>query len=251
MADKIDARVGQIKFCVYSLRVVISNMIGQLFRLDLARALKRDGTFDSMLEFADVAVPRVVLEDINGLRRDRQIFPRLIAELFDKMIDQIADISRTFTQRRQVYGYDRYAVKEIFAKRAFFAHLLKVTVRSSDNSGVDGLLVVSSDGPDLSFLQNAQKFDLHRRRHFADLVEEDRSAVSRLEQAFSICVCPGERAYHVAEQLGFEQRLGKCAAIDRDERLFRTRAEIVDGSGDKFLSGSALAGQKDRGLHLG
>ena len=110
---------------------------------------------------------------------------------------------------------------------------------------------MGTDRPDASLLQHAQQLDLHRRRHFADLVEKDRPAVSGFKEALSVCVRAGKRAFHVTEQLRFEQRFGKCTAVDRDKRLFGTRAQIVDRPGDQFFSGSALAGDQDRRLHLG
>jgi hypothetical protein len=55
---------------------------------------------------------------------------------------------------------------------------------------------------------------LQRRRHVADLVEEQRAVVRRLEQA-GLAAAPGarERPFLVAKQLGFEQRLGKAAQL--------------------------------------
>jgi len=40
----------------------------------------------------------------------------------------------------------------------------------------------SPDAPQLAFLDHAQQPELHRRRHLADLVQEDRAAVRLLEQ---------------------------------------------------------------------
>ena len=54
--------------------------------------------------------------------------------------------------------------------------------------------------------------------HLADLVEEDRALVGRLELADLLLGRAGERALLVAEQLAFQQRLGQRGAVEADER---------------------------------
>ena len=53
----------------------------------------------------------------------------------------------------------------------------------------------------LAFLQHAQQLRLHRQRHVADLVEEQRPAVRLLELAEMTRGRAGERALLVPEQL--------------------------------------------------
>ena len=45
---------------------------------------------------------------------------------------------------------------------------------------------VLTDAAHLAFLQHPQQFHLHGRRYIADLVEEQRAAVGRLEQTGAI-----------------------------------------------------------------
>src|SRR5690606_39173106 len=65
------------------------------------------------------------------------------------------------------------------------------------------------------------------------------------EKALAIAIGAREGPAHVAEELAFEQVLGDGAAVDGDERLFRPGAGFVDGAGDHFLAGAALAGDED------
>ena len=58
----------------------------------------------------------------------------------------------------------------------------------------------------------------------------------------------GEGASHVAEQLALEQLLGNGGAIDGGEVLLGPRAHPVDGAGQDFLAGPALAGDEHRGV---
>ena len=51
--------------------------------------------------------------------------------------------------------------------------------------------IVSSVAPTgLTALQTRGEFDLHRRRHLADLVEENGAAVCRLEEPFRLALAP-------------------------------------------------------------
>ena len=76
-----------------------------------------------------------------------------------------------------------------------------------------------ADRAHLALLQHAQQLHLERRRQLADLVEEQRAAVGRPEEAgLALVVGAGEGALLVAEQLALEQRLGQRAAVDGDER---------------------------------
>src|SRR4029077_18863122 len=67
-------------------------------------------------------------------------------------------------------------------------------------------------------------------------------AVSRLEQTAAIIVRSRECPPDVAKQFGFEKRFRKCAAINSDEGLLRTRTMLVDRSGDELLPCPALSG---------
>ena len=82
---------------------------------------------------------------------------------------------------------------------------------------------------------------MRRGGHLPDLVEEERPAARRGEQPLFVAHRPGERPLHVAEQLGLQQALGEGAAVDREERPFAARRQLVDVSGDDLFTGSRLA----------
>ena len=99
-------------------------------------------------------------------------------------------------------------------------------------------------GRTFAFLEHAVELHLHGEAHISDLVHEKRSAIGSLKEAAAILAGAGEGTLHVAEQLGFEERLGECAAIDGDEGLFGARAILVDGARDEFFSRAAFAGDE-------
>ena len=81
----------------------------------------------------------------------------------------------------------------------------------------------------------------------ADLVQEERPSLGLLEEPRFVPYSAGERAPHVAEELGLEQRIGDRRAVDGDEGSGRAGTGAVDGPRNHFLAGSALPGDQDGG----
>ena len=98
-----------------------------------------------------------------------------------------------------------------------------------------------ADAADLARLERAQQLRLELERQLADLVEEHRAAVGRLEGAGAVAVGAGEGAAHVAEELALDEVRADRAAVDDDERLVRARAALDDLGRDELLAGAALA----------
>ena len=84
------------------------------------------------------------------------------------------------------------------------------------------------------------------QRKIADLVEEDRAAVSGFEHPFALAVGAGERAAHMAEEIGEEQGLGEGGAVDGDERPAGAGAAAMETPGRELLAGAALAQDQHR-----
>ena len=103
-----------------------------------------------------------------------------------------------------------------------------------------------ADALELLVLQEAQQLGLQRRRDLADLVEEQRAALGRLDAARLVAHRAGERAARVAEQLAREQLLGQRRAVDHDERLARRACCARGRAREHALAGAVLAAQQDR-----
>ena len=100
-------------------------------------------------------------------------------------------------------------VVEVLAEAPLSDLLLEVLVRRGDERGrrpgaVASRRAAGSSAP----ARTRRSLAWSRERHLADLVEEKRPAVGRLEEARLVRDRAGERAALVAEELAFEQRLG-------------------------------------------
>src|SRR2546430_8081611 len=117
----------------------------------------------------------------------------------------------------------------------------EVAIGGGDEShvGVDDLL--AADARELAVLEHVQQLGLQPQRHLADLVEEERALVGRLELAGLLAIGAGERALLVAEQLGLEQLARQGGAVHLQELLAGTRRRLVESARDDLLAGAALA----------
>ena len=102
--------------------------------------------------------------------------------------------------------------------------LRQVAVRRGDDADVDLPAPVLADATHLALLERAEELRLEAQRHLADLVEEERPAVGRLEEAGPVGGGAGEGAAHVAEELALEEALREGRAVDGDERTRRPGA---------------------------
>ena len=161
------------------------------------------------------------------------------------------DVVPALAQRRHVQLDDLEPVVEILPEGAAGDPVGEVAVGGGHDAHVDLPALVLADAPDLPLLERPQELDLHARRDLADLVQQQRPAVGRLEQARPVLGRAGEGAARVSEELALEQRLGDGAAVDRDEGPGRARGLLVDEPRDPLLARAALAGDEDGGIDLG
>jgi hypothetical protein len=128
-------------------------------------------------------------------------------------------VVQALAQRGHVKREDGEAVVEVEAEGAIDNALLEVAVRGGDHADVDAHNLVVADALDLAALKKAEEFGLNSEREFADLVEEERAPVRRLDAADAGLDGSGEGAAGVPEEFGFKQSLGDCGAVEHGEGL--------------------------------
>src|SRR4030095_5069545 len=80
----------------------------------------------------------------------------------------------------------------------------------------------------------------------ADLVEEERASMRQFEPADSLPNSARKCALLVPEQLAFKQSGGNGGTVHFYQGPLAARAEVVDGSGDQFLSGAGFTQNQNR-----
>src|SRR5260370_17172029 len=94
----------------------------------------------------------------------------------------------------------------------------------------------TSQSLELLFLQHAEQFSLQFERNLSYLVQKNRAAVGYFETANALCDRSCECTFLVSEQLAFQQARRNGRAVELDERLRATGAQIMNGSPNQFFS---------------
>ena len=225
----------------------------QVFAADHpARAAAREPLGD-ITQLAHVARPVVGLERRDRVvGRGRQRHAVLHRELPQEVFEQWRDVVTPLAQRRNRDVDHVQAVVEIFAKVSARDALRQPAVGGGHHThvGVDAVALVA-DALDLAGFEEAEQQRLHAQRHLADFVEEHRAAVGGFEETALVAVGVGEAAAGVAEQLGFEQRVGHGRAVDREHRRVAAPAARVDQVGHDLFAHAAGAGDEHLGVGPG
>src|SRR4029453_17133407 len=109
---------------------------------------------------------------------------------------------------------------------------LEIGIGRADDPRINRLSARSTQAPDCLLLEDLEELSLERSREKADFIEENRSAVGGLEEARLRPACVGKRAALEPEELGLNQGLGNCCAVDVHEWTTRARASAVNCAGD-------------------
>src|SRR3954469_7304303 len=109
-------------------------------------------------------------------------------------------------------------MEEILPELLFAHSGLEIAVSRDHNAHIHRNRLVSANALDLALLQYAQQFRLHIQRHIADLVEENRSAISLLELSNVPARCAGERSFFVAKEFRLDEFCGNSRAVQGYKR---------------------------------
>ena len=137
--------------------------------------------------------------------------------LADRVLHEQRNIFASIAQRRNV-NLGAFETKvQILTKRAFRREFLEIAIRRAHQPHIDALGFIRAKTHDVARLQYAQQLRLHRQRHVADFIKEDRAAIGILKHTFTIFVGSSERAAHVAKELIFKQTLGLPRCVESHE----------------------------------
>src|SRR5664280_2243035 len=164
-----------------------------------------------------------------------------------ELFSQELHVFRMLPKRRHVDGHDVEPKVEILPKLVFLDAFFEPPIGGGDDPDIDLEGAVAPDSLELTLLQDAQELGLEVGWNFADLVEQDRSAVGQFKPAFALGKRAGEGALFMAEKLAFDQVFGNGGAIDSYERGIGARAFAVKSAGDQFLASAAFALNQHRG----
>ena len=223
----------------------------QLIHSDHRTAAEEDRPFDNVPQLADVAWPRVHLEQLHRLLgKTSDLSPPIGRKLPQERLGEQWDILPTLPQRRQMDGDGVDPEVKILAKPPLANLFLERAHRGRDDPHID---VDGSIGPEafyLSLLENPQKLDLEGQRKLTDFVEEKGPLARRLETPDSTFAGAGEGALLEAEELGLDERFRQRGTAHPEIGFGAPRRVEVNGRGDHLLAGAAFTVNDHRGVRI-
>ena len=211
----------------------------QRFGSQFARVCRTE-PLDEVVEFPDIAAPRVVLQYLDSL--GRKGFAAQLGHLIQKVPCQHNDVAFSFAQGRQVQQQNRKSVVEIGAEVSGLDAFPQISVGGGDDPDVDGNGVSAADTQDILAFKHAQQALLGVRVELGNLVQKQGTAVSQFKDPFfAFGACPGKGTFFIAEQLRFQKRLRQSPAVDGHKRAAAAGAGIVDGLGKQILPRTGFA----------
>src|SRR5713101_6884303 len=209
---------------------------------------KNDGTLHDIFEFADVAGPIVVHQELHSRGSEMaQGLGIFLAVAVEEMREQRGNIFAAVAQRRQLQMNDVEAVIEILAEAALADEGQEIDVRGGDDAHVDFDLFGAAEAHELALLNDAEELGLRFGAYGGDFVEEDGALVGNFEEPFLRSDRAGESAFDVAEKLGLEEVDGNGAGVNGNEGFVGARGGGMNGLGDELFASAAFAADQDGG----
>ncbi len=169
----------------------------------------------------------------------------------EEMCKQERDIISPPAQRRNGKRQDIEPVIKILPERAFGHRPAQVFLGRSYDPDIDRDLLVRAQPHDRAFLQDAKQARLHIKRHALDFIEEQRTAVGKLELAQSRLDRSREGPDLMTKQFAFDDRFRQSPAIDGNELSWRARRQPVQAFGNQLLACPGLAKNEHIGVGCG
>src|SRR5579863_2397040 len=154
-----------------------------------------------VLQFANVAQPRLLLQLVHRCRRNpRDAFVHGLRELANEVIDQRRDVLAAVAQRRQFDAKDVEPVKKVRTELTFLDQFLQILISSGDAAEVHLDNLIAAHASDFAFLQYPQQIGLCLQGDVADFIEEYCPTFSNFEFAFLAILRARKRAFFVSEE---------------------------------------------------
>ena len=220
----------------------------QVARLDDRGFADDHGALQRVAQLAHVSRPGVVLEQLHDRFAGGADGARMLAvHVLDQDFHQGRNVFLVLAQGWHVDAENVQPVVKIVAQLPFGDRLFGNLIGCGHHPHVDRSFDLAAEPAQPVVFEDPQQLGLGGDRHLADFIQQQRAALGQLEAAGAALQSAGERAFLVAKNFAFHQRVRNRGAVDGNERLGGARAEFVNGSRQQFLAGAAFTGNQNRG----
>ena len=156
--------------------------------------------------------------------------------------------SSALTERRNGDRKHVQAVIEIHSEPLLGHQRGEVLIGCGHDAHIDATGMRAAQPFEFLLLQDPQQLRLQFERNIADLIQEQRAAVRRLETAHLLRHRAREGALFMTEELAFEESQRNRRAVQLYERPIPAPAVVVDGLRDELFSGTCFAFDENGGV---
>ena len=211
-----------------------------------------DCLLDGMLQFADIAIPRMHLQLASGgIREYHLTFVVLLGEALDKQFGQWNNVFFPFPQRRNFHMDGIDTIKQVFAELALRHHFVQIAIGGTNQANVDGNGFVASHTHHGTALKHGEQLGLQPIRQIAYFVQEQGSSLRHFELARTIGMRIGKSAFLMSEQFAFEKSLRYGSHVYRHHILPIAVGQGMNLACQHFLTRTVLTGNQYIGIRLG
>ena len=143
---------------------------------------------------------------------------KLLGTLLQKVPRQCKHVLAAFTQGGQAQANHIEAMVQIFAEHAVLDALLQVLMGRSNHAQVGLDRIVAAHAVKMTVAQYAQQAGLQVRRHVANFIKKQRSALGLFKAAPAHGLRASKCTAFVAEQLALQQIFGDGCSVDGNKR---------------------------------
>jgi hypothetical protein len=159
-------------------------IVRQIFNPNHGSGAKHQGTLDGVLELSDITGPGVPTQDEHRLVGHGATRPSEARVVFvEEVCHQGRHVVRTISQGRHSNLNDVDAIQEVLSEPAIGDERVEIAMCGGHDADVDRNGCLGTQRLNLSFLEHTQELALQGSGHIADLVEKDRAAMRRREEA--------------------------------------------------------------------
>src|SRR5947209_1356465 len=143
-----------------AMAVAVLQLRRQVGGVDDGAGGESTGTFQAILELADVARPVISHHHAHGVFADGALEAGGAIDAIEKMFDQHRNVSFALAQRWDANVDDVETEEEVFAEAALVNRSLQVAVGGGEHTNVDGNGAGGADRANLFFLKGTEELGL-------------------------------------------------------------------------------------------
>src|SRR5260221_12724248 len=183
-------------------------------RLEFVPVRQDHRSLDRLRTLAERAAPLLLVEPGDGRVAQRQRPAEALRQARDEVARQGRDVFAPLAQRRQLDRHDVEPVEEVLPESPGSRPGREVAGRRGEAAHVDLPRLLGSHPADLPLLEHAQQLRLQTYRLLADLIEQQRAAVPRVDKPRLVAVPARKSAAPGANKL-------------RPDKASRIRAPVI------------------------